>query len=156
AVTNMVDVRADIYSLGGTLYFMLTGQTPFPDGTIAAKLVAHQTREPQAVESIRSDVPAGILNVLRKLMATKPDDRYQQPIEVAGGVGEWMEEPSPPPAEREMPNLCPLVQSLLGPSSDRSGTQPSLARVLFAPGRGVFGHGGSSTVGGRARPADSN
>src|SRR6266540_3546108 len=61
ARTNVVDVRADIYSLGGTLYFMLTGSTPFPDGTIAAKLVAHQTREPRPVEAIRSDVPAGVL-----------------------------------------------------------------------------------------------
>ncbi len=53
AVSNIVDMRADIYSLGGTLYFMLTGQTPFPDGTIAAKLVAHQTQEPRPVEAFR-------------------------------------------------------------------------------------------------------
>ena len=107
AVSNMVDIRADIYALGGTLYFMLTGQTPFPDGTIAAKLVAHQTREPQPVESFRSDVPPGMLAVLRKMMAKEPADRYQEPIEVAEALAEWADTPIAPPPEREMPDPLP-------------------------------------------------
>src|SRR5579883_610087 len=156
AVTNVVDVRADIYSLGGTLYFMLTGQTPFPEGTIAAKLVAHQTREPRAVETFRTDVPAGILAVLRKMMAKKPEDRYQQPIEVAEALAEWTEQPIAPPPEREMPNLCPLVQALLGPSSERSGAQPSLARMLFAPGRGVFTRNSGSSANVREQPGGAS
>lgn len=155
AVTNVVDVRADIYSLGGTLYFMLTGQTPFPEGTIAAKLVAHQTREPRAVETFRTDVPAGILAVLRKMMEKKAEDRYQQPIEVAEALAEWTEQPIAPPPEREMPNLCPLVQALLGPSSERSGSQPSLARMLFAPGRGVFTRKSGSSANVHGRPEGS-
>jgi eukaryotic-like serine/threonine-protein kinase len=136
AVSNMVDIRADVYALGGTMYFMLAGQTPFPDGTIAAKLVAHQTREPRPVESFRSDVPAGVLAVLRKMMAKDPADRYQQPIEVAEALSEWAELPITPPPAREMPVHCPLVQGLAGPSAPNSGAP--LARVLFGPGRGVF------------------
>jgi serine/threonine protein kinase len=155
AVTNMVDVRADIYSLGGTLYFMLTGQTPFPDGTIAAKLVAHQTREPQLVEEVRPDVPPKLLEVLRVMMAKRPEDRYQQPIEVAEALAEWTELEIAPPPDREMPNLCPLVQLLLGPP-DRSGLQPSLARMLFSPGRGVFGRSNGSSAAVRPVPAESN
>lgn len=155
AVTNIVDVRADIYSLGGTFYFMLSGQTPFPDGTIAAKLVAHQTREPQTVESVRSDVPAGILAVLRKMMAKRPEDRYQQPYEVAEALAEWTEHAPASPPEREMPNLCPLVQSLLGPP-DRSGVQPALARMIFSPSLGVFPRGVNNSSAVRTRPAESN
>jgi serine/threonine protein kinase len=151
ARTNVVDVRADVYSLGGTLYFMLTGRTPFPDGTIAAKLVAHQTREPQPVESLRADVPAGVLAVLQKMMAKEPGDRYQQPIEVAEALAEWADQPIAPPPEREMPTLCPLVQSLIGAPLSSSGSQPSLARVLFAPGRGVFARGDGSSAGSRGR-----
>jgi serine/threonine protein kinase len=151
AVSNVVDVRADIYSLGGTLYFMLTGQTPFPDGTIAAKLVAHQTREPRGVETLRTDVPPGILAVLRKMMAKSVEQRYQQPIEVAEALAEWADRPLVPPPEREMPALCPLVQALASPSTDRSGTQTPLARTLFAPGRGVFARTGGSPVGVRDR-----
>ncbi len=145
AVSNMVDIRADIYALGGTLYFMLTGQTPFPDGTIAAKLVAHQTREPQPVESFRSDVPPGMLAVLRKMMAKNPADRYQEPIEVADALAEWADQPITPPPVREMPLHCPLVQALAGPSAPASGAP--LARVLFGPGRGVFARTGTDSSG---------
>ena len=123
----MVDIRADIYALGGTLYFMLTGQTPFPDGTIAAKLVAHQTREPQPVESFRPDVPAGLLAVLRKMMAKDPADRYQEPIEVAEALAEWADLPITPPPEREMPMHCPLVQALAGPRRTGLGSRRWLA-----------------------------
>src|SRR5262245_40282023 len=154
AVSNVVDVRADIYSLGGTLYFMLTGQTPFPDGTIAAKLVAHQTREPRTVESYRSDVPAGLLAVLRRLMAKEPEERYQQPIDVAEALAEWTEQPLAPPPEREMPALCPLVQALAGPSSG-SGVSTPLARALFAPGRGVFARAGGSSANIRERASSA-
>ncbi len=156
ARTNVVDVRADIYSLGGTLYFMLTGLTPFPDGTIAAKLVAHQTREPRAVEEIRSDVPPGVLAVLRKMMAKEPEDRFQEPIEVAEALAEWANQPVPPPPEREMPALCPLVQGLIGAPVSQSGSHPSLARVLFGPGRGVFNRpGGGGSGSGRSRAPGS-
>src|SRR3954471_9740033 len=99
AVSNQVDIRADVYSLGGTMYFMLTGQTPFPDGTIAAKLVAHQSKEPKPVESFRSDVPPGILEVLRKMMSKSMEDRYQQPIEVAEALSEWADTPVAPPPD---------------------------------------------------------
>src|SRR4051812_2886493 len=103
AVSSNVDIRADIYSLGGTLYFLLTGQTPFPDGTIAAKLVAHQTRDPKPVESFRKDVPPGILAVLRQMLAKDPGERFQNPIEVADALAEWAERPIDPPPAREMP-----------------------------------------------------
>ena len=150
AVSNMVDIRADIYALGGTLYFMLTGHTPFPDGTIAAKLVAHQTREPRPVESFRSDAPPGLLAVLRTMMAKDPNKRYQKPIEVADALSEWADQPITPPPAREMPFHCPLVQALAGPSLSGSGTFSPLARALFSPGQGVFARsngGGSSRSG---------
>jgi serine/threonine protein kinase len=143
AVSNMVDIRADIYALGGTLYFMLTGQTPFPDGTIAAKLVAHQTREPRPVESLRGDVPPGMIAVLRKMLAKEARDRYQEPIEVAEALAEWADTPITPPPAREMPVHCPLVQALAGPNMGGSGTNAPLARVLFGPGRGVFSRSSS-------------
>ncbi len=141
AVSNTVDVRADIYSLGGTLYFLLTGQTPFPDGTIAAKLVAHQTREPKPVTAFRSDVPPGLLDVLRHMAAKDPADRYQTPMEVAEALAEWADLPVDPPPAKEMPGLCPLVLALTGHAVDKassSGTSVPLGRVLFGPGRSAL------------------
>jgi serine/threonine protein kinase len=146
AVSNQVDIRADVYGLGGTMYFMLTGQTPFTDATIAAKLVAHQTREPRPVEAYRSDVPPEMMAILRKMMSKDPADRYQEPIEVAEALAEWADQEVGLPPAKEMPGLCPLVLSLTGHSVDKSGSQVPLARALFGPGRSVFRGGSSSAI----------
>src|SRR6516165_9798394 len=58
-----VDIRADIYSMGATLYFCLTGKTPFNEGSIAQKLIWHQTRQPKSVKLIRPEVPDAIVAV---------------------------------------------------------------------------------------------
>jgi serine/threonine protein kinase len=141
ARSNTVDVRADIYSLGATLYFLLTGRTPFPDGSITAKLLGHQSREPEPVERFRPDVPPAMAAVLRRMMAKEPNHRYQEPIEVAEALAEWADLPIDAPPAHEMPGLCPLVLSLTGHSADRlnnsSSTVP-LGRVLFGPGRSVL------------------
>jgi len=147
AVSNTVDIRADIYSLGGTFYFMLTGQTPYPEGTIAAKLVAHQTRDPKAIEEYRGDVPEGIREILRHMMAKDPADRYQEPIEVAEALSEWADLPIDPPPTKEMPGLCPLVLSLTGHAADKMNSSISavpLGRAIFGPGRGSLRGAGSS------------
>jgi PAS domain S-box-containing protein len=77
-----VDIRADLYSLGCTFYFLLTGQVPFPEGPLVKKLRKHRQEEPPSVESIRPDVPSGVLAIVRRLMAKRAEDRYQTPAEV--------------------------------------------------------------------------
>jgi serine/threonine-protein kinase len=84
--SHTVDIRADVYSLGCTMYFLLTGSAPFPGGSLAQKLLKHQQVEPRRIEQIRPDVPAALAEVLRKTMAKRPDDRYQTPGALAEAV----------------------------------------------------------------------
>ena len=78
-----VDIRADLYSLGCTFYFLLTGQVPFPGGTLVQKLDAQRWKTPPGVNQIRPDIPTALAAVVRKLMAKHRDDRYQTPGELA-------------------------------------------------------------------------
>ena len=141
AVSNVVDIRADIYALGGSLYYMLTGQPPFPEGTIAAKLMAHQTREPRPVTEFRKDVPAELLAVLRKMMAKRPEDRYKTPHELLEAMARWTGFPVPRPPDNEMPELCPAVLALAGHATERvkaaAGKTGTASRLGLAGGAGL-------------------
>ncbi|MBU6309601.1 MAG: serine/threonine protein kinase [Planctomycetes bacterium] len=73
------DVRSDLYSLGCTIFFMLTGRPPFADGTMVQKLLQHQQQAPPALDEIRPDVPRRFAEIVTRLMAKDPLDRYQRP-----------------------------------------------------------------------------
>jgi serine/threonine protein kinase/putative intracellular protease/amidase len=77
------DIRADIYSLGCTLYYLLTGRPPFADSTAFEKLLAHMQAEPVPLTERRPDVPPDLAAVVIQMMAKEPGHRFQTPAEVA-------------------------------------------------------------------------
>jgi serine/threonine protein kinase len=103
--SHAVDVRADIYSLGATFYFLLTGRTPFGEGTVTEKLMWHQTRRPQPVTEFRTDVPEEIARLIDTMMAKFPEQRLQLPRDVVAALADWARTPVAPPTEAEIPPL---------------------------------------------------
>ncbi|HUT88816.1 MAG TPA: serine/threonine-protein kinase [Thermoguttaceae bacterium] len=77
------DVRADVYSLGCTLYFLLAGQVPFPQGSASEKIAGHLERVPESLSELRSDLPPELGRIVERMMAKDPDERFQTPAEVA-------------------------------------------------------------------------
>jgi serine/threonine protein kinase len=108
---NTVDIRGDIYSLGCSLYFLLTGQAPFPDGSLIQKIIQHEQSEPRSIGEFRGDVPAGVVAILKRMMAKKPEERFQTPASVGLALM---------PFTRSRPTLG-------------SGTLPALKGALPAP-----------------------
>ena len=77
---SRVDIRADLYGLGGTLFWCLTGKTPFASaGTTQEFLLRRMIQQPPSVRAIRPEIPVALEAVVMRLMAPNPDDRYATP-----------------------------------------------------------------------------
>jgi serine/threonine protein kinase len=105
ANSHSVDVRADIYALGGSLYFLLAGHPPFPTGTVSQKLLWHRTKDPTPIRQVKPDVPEGLAAVVAKMMHKDPSQRYQTPAEAAADLDAWAAAEPIRPAESELPLL---------------------------------------------------
>jgi len=96
-----VDTRSDIYSLGATFYFCLSGRLPFEGGTTAQKLLWHQIREPAPLQNFRPDLSPQLIGIISKMMAKEPANRFQTPDELLAALPsqDVVESPSTPQAE---------------------------------------------------------
>src|SRR5262249_33853908 len=83
---HAADIRADIYSLGCTLYCLLTGKPPFAGGSTLDKIVGHLERRPRPAGELRRGLPPRLTKVLDRMMAKTPAERYQTPAEVAAAL----------------------------------------------------------------------
>jgi serine/threonine protein kinase len=119
-----VDIRADIYSLGATAYFLLTGHPPFHDVPLDHhKLIWHLTRHPKPIRDIRPDVSEKLAAIFEKMMAKNPWQRYQGPSAVVEVLGPWTQTPIPAPPTFEMPGLSLAARRSGFPASPSSATR---------------------------------
>jgi WD40 repeat protein len=96
---QQADIRADLYSLGCTLYFLLAGKPPFPKGTVLQKLMAHQGEAPPPLTVLRPGLPQGLPALIDRLMSKDPAHRPQTPAEVAEALAPFTAQWTPPPTE---------------------------------------------------------
>jgi WD40 repeat protein/serine/threonine protein kinase len=80
--SHQADIRSDLYSLGCSLYYLLSGRVPFPGGTAMEKLLKHGTETATPIATLRPDLPAWLAAVTSRLMAKRPEDRFQTPAEL--------------------------------------------------------------------------
>lgn len=109
--SHNVDIRSDIYSLGCTFYFVLTGQPPFGEGSVAQKLIWHQTRSPKLLTDIRAGVPADLSAVITRCMMKKVEDRFGSPAELIDSLSQYAEMVFPP-SEAELADLSPMARGV--------------------------------------------
>ncbi len=118
--SKSADVRSDIYSLGCTWFHMLAGRVPFNEGDLTNKLRAHAQSPPPDPREADQRIPSGVVAVVQRMMAKKPDDRYQTPAELL--------------ADLDRPGLCRKtvtaddLRSLAEDAAD-SGAMPIVGAV---------------------------
>jgi serine/threonine-protein kinase len=131
--SHHVDIRADLYSLGCTLYYLLSGKVPFPGGSALEKLMRHQMEAPRPITELRADLPAGFVVVLNQMMAKHPADRYQTPVTVADALLPFCQ-PGAAPA-RSAPPMAKVVPT--AHVAEAAGSQETAALafsgVAFRP-----------------------
>ncbi|MBN9523011.1 protein kinase [bacterium] len=112
-----VDARADVYSLGCTLYFLLTGRPPFERAaSVFDKLLAHATEAHPPLAATRLDVPAGLEQVLARMTAKDPGARYATPAEAAAALAPFARGEGAGAAPTEVvPEAVPVVEAVIAP-----------------------------------------
>ncbi len=153
--SSAADCRADLYSLGATLYHLIAGQTPFT-GTTTAKLVAHQLKTAPPVHEVRPEVPVGLSDVVARMMAKDPAARYQTAAEVVHDLLPFAADPAGagPGTSRRLP---PMAQAGVSRSTGNLTTAVLRAKELAAEeaGKSTASVTAQATmkVGGPAAPA---
>ncbi|MGE0761028.1 MAG: protein kinase, partial [Pirellulaceae bacterium] len=138
-----VDARADIYGLGCTLYFALTGHPPFPTGTLAQRIAGHQSQKPPGVEIDRPDCPAELVAICNKMMSKRREERFGSCDEVCQALVGWLDSNRTGPPVVTRPHLVAASADASsfglppGTFSAHAGSEPHFdPRMPSDPGSG--------------------
>lgn len=142
-----VDVRADIYSLGCTLYFFLTGRAPFRGNSLYDLYQAHMSREADPLNRTRPDVPSGLAALASKMIAKDPADRFQTPAEAADALTPFLKKSATAPRPAKGPPRPAAIDPAVELTRDDRPAPPRPPKVTppAAPGESPPPEGGMWT-----------
>lgn len=129
---HTVDIRADLYGLGGVLCYCLTGAPPFPSEANFVKELANRVRQqPPVLRSKRPEISAELEQVIQKMMALAPSDRYASPELVMRALLPFIKSEM-----REHLATAPLPSMVMDGSGSRSGetvcsASPRIYQILL-------------------------
>ena len=140
--SHNVDTRSDIYSLGCSLYHMLSARVPYPTASLPEKLFGHQAAEAEPLTALVPGIPPGLAAVVVKTMRKSPQDRYATPLELALALEPFIDDPSLGSAGDDTPSIrtltaaAALAAALTASRSTSSSTElpsrdPGLASTGF-------------------------
>jgi eukaryotic-like serine/threonine-protein kinase len=86
---SKADRRSDLYSVGCTLYFALSGKAPFEGGDMINKIFKQRMEDPDPLENLARGVPSAFAAIVRKLMSKQPEERYQNCSELRADLARW-------------------------------------------------------------------
>jgi len=162
--SHQADRRSDVYALGCTLYYLLTGKPPFATGSLGERIRAHMNAPPPNLLEKRADVPAPLVELYFRMMEKHPEARPQTAKEVADALEAWIASSAARPADRPEPPRRAALRRTAAPVSDpkrllppgtviRSGPGSSSGRITRLEGSGPLGPGRSAINPGSPPPA---
>jgi serine/threonine protein kinase len=128
------DIRADLYSLGCTLYCLLAGHPPFQEDTVFKTYLAHREKKPRPLPELRKDVPVELWQVVKRLLAKNPAQRYQKPIEVFRALSVFAK-PSAKPKAKGGSAPAPSVGSPVKGTKIKADTKQIKKVLQEVPGK---------------------
>jgi serine/threonine protein kinase len=136
--SHQADIRSDIYSLGCTLYHALTGRPPFREANPVQLILKHTTEAPRSLRERQAEIPESLNQIVLKMLAKDPAQRYQKPSQVADALKVHLSTEPDPVKSTDPAELNQFIEWLKKPkpakaASPAGGSSPQVPAAFALP-----------------------
>jgi serine/threonine protein kinase len=145
--SDNVDIRADLYSLGSTFYTLLHGKPPFHGCNLSQKLIHHRCKVPPCLHVLHPEIPRELSNIVARLMAKKPEERYQTPGEMVAALDPFVRGKTATLEDFCLDDTLRIKKSALATVKEKAGENKVpwfLGAAMGMVGLGLWWLGGSA------------
>ena len=121
--SHEVDHRTDIYSLGCTMYYLISGRPPFMGGSFTQRILKHQIETPESLKKLRPDCPPEFVSICSQMMEKSPDDRFESMEQIHRQLAQWLQ----PQVNRQAAKdaVLPEIETEAGTQKDKTSGHPA-------------------------------